>query len=190
MERIVVILGHPDQKSLCGALAERYAQAATVAGHQVEVFRLGEMEFDPVLRHGYREVQPLEPDLIRLQAAIAAAARLVLVSPVWWGGMPALLKGMFDRVFLSGWAYRYRKDSPWWYKLLVGRRAEVYLTLDTPRWYYRWIYGAPVIRQLRRTILGFCGIAPVSFTLFSPVRSSTPAQRSRWLAQVGERARR
>ncbi|MGM8061856.1 NAD(P)H-dependent oxidoreductase [Vogesella indigofera] len=189
-ERWVVILGHPDADSLCGALARRYVESAREAGREVSLFCLGDLQFDPVLRHGYRQPQPLEPDLQRLQQAIADAQQLVLVLPLWWGGMPALLKGMFDRVFLSGWAYRYRQDSVWWDKLLRGRRAEVIVTMDTPGWYYRWVYGQPLFRQLKHTILGFCGFAPVRITALAPVRGSNSTQQARWLEQVAQLAAR
>ncbi|MDV9042906.1 NAD(P)H-dependent oxidoreductase [Stenotrophomonas sp. RAC2] len=183
---ILILLGHPDRDSLCGALAQLYATAAANAGHRVRLLALGELEFDPVLRHGYRQVQPLEPDLQDAADAIKACDHLVLVYPTWWGGMPALLKGFFDRVLLPGYAFRYRRDSVWWDRLLAGRSARVITTLDTPLWYYRWIYRDPGITQLRAPLLEFCGIRPVRVSRLGAVRSSTPAQRSRWLALASE----
>lgn len=106
--------------------------------------------------------------------------------------MPALLKGLFDRVLLPGYAFRYRRDSVWWDRLLAGRSARVITTLDTPPWYYRWIYRDPGIAQIRATILAFCGFRPVKISRLGAVRSSTPAQRSTWLAlaaELGSRAR-
>lgn len=181
---IVILLGHPDADSLCGALADRYQQAALAAGHRVQLFRLGELAFDPILRHGYRQIQPLEPDLLRATEAIRQCEHLVLVYPTWWGGMPALLKGFFDRAFVPGYAFRYRKDSLWWDRLLSGRSARVITTLDTPPWYYRWVYRMPGHQQIRRTILQFCGIKPVRITGFGPVRSASDAQRDAWLKQI------
>lgn len=183
---ILILLGHPDRDSLCGALAHSYATAAGVAGHRVRLIALGELDFDPVLHHGYRQVQPLEPDLEDAAEAIRACDHLVLVYPTWWGGMPALLKGFFDRVLLPGFAFRYRRDSPWWDRLLAGRSARVITTLDTPPWYYRCIYRDPGIAQVRATILEFCGIRPVRVSRLGVVRNSTPAQRERWLALASE----
>jgi len=76
---IVILLGHPDRDSLCGTIAERYRDAAQAAGHCVHLFALGEADFDPVLRHGYRQIPPLEPDLQEIMAAIAQCNHLVLV---------------------------------------------------------------------------------------------------------------
>ena len=98
--------------------------------------------------------------------------------------MPALLKGFLDRLLLPGFAFRYRRDSAWWDRLLAGRSARVITTMDTPPWYYRWLYRDPGIAQLRRTVLQFCGIAPVRVTRLGPVRSSSPARRQRWLQAI------
>lgn len=186
--KITIILGHPDAASFCSALAEAYAASATAAGHEIRLFRLGEIDFDPVLRHGYQSDQELEPGLREIQEAITWASHLVLVYPNWWGALPALLKGMFDRIFLPGYAFRYREDSPFWDRLLTGRSAQVIVTMDTPPWYYRLAYTMPGHHQIRKTILEFCGIRPVKITSFGPVRSATAQKRELWLQKVRELA--
>ena len=183
-KRIVVILGSPDPASFCRALADEYAQSAEKACHDIRYFRLGEIEFDPVLRHGYNQRQELEPGLLDIKEAISWAEHLVLVYPVWWGSMPAIMKGMFDRIFLPGYAFKYRKDSQLWDKLLKGRSAQVFATMDTPPWYFRWVYRAPAHHQLRRTILEFTGIKPVTITSFGPIRGASDEKRAGWLKTV------
>lgn len=181
-KRILLILGTPKGGSLCHALCEAFAQGARSEGHVVRLLKLGEMHFDPVLREGYDQSQNLEPDLLEAQRQIHWAEHLVFVYPVWWGGLPALLKGFFDRVFLPGFAFRYRDQSTQaWDKLLTGRTADLLVTLDTPPWYFRWIYGAPAHRQMVRAILGYCGIKTRRLTEFSPVRPSSEEQRQGWL---------
>jgi len=190
-KRILMIFGTPKSNSLCQALGEAYAHGARSEGHVVRQLKLGEMTFDPVLRDGYDQSQTLEADLLEAQRQIHWAEHLLFVYPVWWGGLPALLKGFFDRVFLPGFAFKYRNRSQLWDKLLSGRTADLLVTLDTPRWYFRWIYGAPAHRQMTRTILGFCGIKTRRLTEFSPVRPSSEAQRQSWLRQaetLGSRA--
>src|SRR6218665_2314714 len=182
--KITVILGHPDPASYCGALADAYVEAARQAGHEVRFFKLGEIAFDPVLHHGYRQIQPLEPGLVEVQQAITWAEHLVFVFPMWWGGLPAPLKGFFDRVFLSGFAFKYRKGSQLWDKLLKGRSARAFVTMDTPGWYYTLFYRRPLHLQLRKTILEFCGIKPVGITVFAPVRFADDQRRAKWLDKV------
>jgi len=183
-KRILMILGTPKSNSFCQALFEAYAQGALSKGHAVRQLKLGSLNFDPVLRDGFEQSQQLEPDLLEAQRQIHWAEHLVLVYPIWWGGMPALLKGFFDRIFLPGFAFKYRNRSQLWDKLLSGRTADLLVTLDTPPWYFRWVYGAPGHRQMTRTILGFCGIKTRRLSQFAPIRPSTEEQRQRWLRQA------
>jgi NAD(P)H dehydrogenase (quinone) len=183
-KRILMILGTPKNNSFCHALSEAYAQGARSKGHVVRQLKLGEMTYDPVLREGYEQSQQLEPDLLEAQRQIHWAEHLVFVYPVWWGGIPALLKGFFDRTFLPGFAFKYRNRSQLWDKLLSGRTADLLVTMDTPPWYFRWIYGAPGHRQMTRTILGFSGIKTRRLAEFAPVRPSSEEQRQSWLRRA------
>lgn len=183
-KRILVILGHPSHDSFCGAIADTYMEGARAAGHDVRFMDLGGLSFDPVLRTGYAAAQELEPDLVAAQDDIRWAEHLVFVYPIWWGAMPALLKGFIDRVFLPGFAFKYRSGSPLWDRLLAGRSAHLFVTMDSPPWYYRWVYRMPGHQQMRRTILEFSGVKPVAITSFGPVRGSTVQQREKWLDRV------
>lgn len=183
-QQILVILGHPLADSLCGALADAYAQGAASAGHEVRRINLGELDFDPLLHDGYQAIQPLEPCLQAAQADILRAQHLVFVYPTWWGGLPALLKGFIDRVFLPGFAFKYRENSLMWERLLTGRSARLVVTMDSPPWYYRWVNFMPGHNQMKKTILEFCGVKPVKITSFGPVRNSSPGERLLWIKQV------
>lgn len=183
-KRVLVILGHPNARSFCGAMSQQYAEAARAAGHQVRVMALGELLFDPVLHEGYNQVQALEADLQAAQAQLLWAEHVVLVFPIWWGGIPALLKGFIDRVFLPGFAFKYRTDSPFPAKLLKGRSADLLVSMDTPPWYYRWVYAMPGLHQVRRTTLAFCGIKARKTLTFGPMLGSTAARRDAWLRKV------
>ena len=172
------------------ALASTYVEAARTAGHHVKYFKLGEIAFTPTLRQGYKERQPLEIGLKEAQDAITWANHLVFFYPTCWGGMPAILKGFFDRVFLPGFAFKYRPNSQFWDRLLEGRSAHVFTTMDTPPWYYRLVFRMPGHHQIKKTILECCGVKPVKITSFGPVRFASLSQREKWLLQVAQAARR
>jgi len=183
-KRILVILGHPAKESFCGALANSYLAGARAAGNEVQLVSLGSLSFDPVLHNGYASIQALEPDLVAGQTAITWAQHVVFVYPIWWGAMPALLKGFIDRLFLPGFAFKYREGSRFWDRLLSGRSAHLLVTMDTPPWYFRWVYRMPGHNQMKRTILEFSGIKPVTVSNFGPVKTSNQQQREKWLAQA------
>lgn len=189
-KRILVILGHPIDDSFCGALAKSYIDGAQAVGNEVRFIALGRLAFDPVLHHGYSRVQRLESDLADAQAAIIWAQHIVFVYPIWWGAMPALLKGFIDRIFLPGFAFRYREGSRLWDRLLSGRSARLLVTMDTPPWYFRWVYRMPNHNQMKRAILEFTGIKPVTITNFGPIKGSTQQKREKWLGQASAYGRR
>jgi NAD(P)H dehydrogenase (quinone) len=175
---IVVILGHPDSTSFCGALARSYADGARAVGATVREITLGNLSFDPVLRHGYAQIQPLEPDLVAAQGSITWADTLVFVYPTWWGAVPAVLKGFIDRTFLPGFAFNYRENSRLWDRLLAGRSARLLVTMDSPPWYYRWVMRQPGHQMMRRATLGFSGVKPVRTSEFGSVRRLGSGPRS------------
>lgn len=188
MADVVVIDGHPHKGSLCAALAQEHAQGLREGGASVEVLALRDLRFDPVLWVGYSEQQVLEPDLKAAQALISAASRVVVVAPVWWGSVPALLKGFFDRTLERGWAFRYvQNGTP--EGLLAGRSARVIMTTDSPGWYLRLLQGNPTANALVRSTLKFCGLKPVDFTRIGPVHGADEAQRAAWLAKVQAQGR-
>ncbi|TRX75742.1 NAD(P)H-dependent oxidoreductase [Pseudomonas mangiferae] len=190
-KRILLVFGTPKADSFCHALGEAYTQGARAEGHVVRQLKLRELRFDPTLHDGYEQSQALEPDLLEAQRLIHWAQHLVFVYPVWWGSVPALLKGFLDRVLLPGFAFKYRDaHSTRWDKLLTGRSADLLVTLDTPAWYFRWVYGAPAHRQMIRTTLGFCGVKTRRLTQFTPLRPSSEEQRQRWLRDAERLGRR
>jgi len=180
-KKILIIQGNPNVNSLCDSIAERYKLGAEKSNAEVKLFRLTDMKFDPILKEGYKKEVLLEEDLQTAQYNIKWADHLVFVYPTWWGTVPALLKGFIDRVFLPGFAFKYRKGSPWWDKFLTGKSARLLVTMDTPVWYYKWFYGSPGHNAMKKNTLEFCGVKPVKISSFGPVRFASPEKIQSWL---------
>ncbi len=184
MKNIVIINGNPTGNSFCQELALTYKKAAEKNSAKCTLINLSELKFDPILRDGYRKRSKLEPDLQSAQNAISNANHLVFVYPTWWGTYPALLKGFIDRVFLPGFAFKYRENSVLWDKLLKGKSARLIVTMDAPKWYYKIITKAPGHNSMKRNILHFCGIKPVKITTFDTVKIANRTKRNTWIKKV------
>ncbi len=191
-KRILVLDGHPGTGSLSRLFSDSYAKAAQAAGHEVRVVHLSALAFDMDYGEGgYANPKPLEPVLQTLLDDLEWSQHLLLCAPMWWGGVPAKLKGLFDRVLVPGRTFDTRNPGfgglprP----MLTGRTARVIVTSDTPAWYFRLAYGRPLIRQLRGQILGFIGFKPARFTWFSG--ASDPGDKlagwTRTVEQLGTR---
>jgi putative NADPH-quinone reductase len=171
----LVIDGHPDGRSLTASLAQRYA-----AGHgDARVLALRDLDFDPNLRFGYRERMTLEPDLIEAKQALHEADTIVVATPRWWGSVPALLKGFFDRALLPQQEYRYTKLGLV-EGLLPARNGRLLLLADTP-WYFAPFTGLPAQTHVARGTMRFCGIRSVRTHRMLGVKDADAATITRWL---------
>ena len=184
MKKVLVINGHPNKDSFCFGIAEAYKKGATRSGASIKEIIVRDLTFNPNLEFGYQQRTELEPDLQEAWEKIKWADHLVWVHPVWWGGLPAITKGFIDRLFLPGFAFRYREDSVFWDKLLKGKTAHIITTLDQPSWYYWLVYARPSVNQLKRSTLEFCGIKPVKVTYAGPIRKSTIEFRNKCLKKI------
>lgn len=171
--RTLIILGHPDKKSLCHSIAENYEKGAREKGGEVVRLNLGDISFNPNLRNGYRTILNLEPDLVEAQAHIKWANHIVIIFPVWWGSVPAILKGFLDRVFLPGFAFKYRENSHQWDKLLTGKSGRLIVTSDAPVWWLYLTYFHPAVNMMKKAVLEFCGVSPVEVMSFGSIKDAS-----------------
>ncbi len=189
-KRIFILNGHPAETSLNRTLAESYAQAARNAGHDVRLTNLHDLDFDPDFGFaGYDNLKPLEPHLEQVLDDIEWSEHVVVTTPMWWGGLPAKLKGFFDRALLPGRTFNTR-ETDWMgmpTPMLGGRTGRVIVTSDTPGWFMRWIYHNAMLRQLRDQILGFIGIKPAKITYFAGASHPKDGVVERWIDEVQRR---
>jgi NAD(P)H dehydrogenase (quinone) len=183
MKKILIINCNPVVGSFSDAIADSYRKGA-IKNSEIEEIRIRDLKFNPNLTNGYHKRTNLEPDLLEAWEKIKWCDHMIWVHPVWWGGLPAITKGFIDRLFLPGFTFQYRQNSVWWDKLLRGKSARILTTMDQPSWYYWLINNEPSINQLKKTILGFCGVNPIKVSSFGPVKNSSEAQRIKWLKKI------
>lgn len=167
-KNILVINGHPDKESFNQLIADRYIDTAVSFGANVRSLMLGELDFDPNLKYGYRKRMELEPDLLMALDNILWSDHLVWVHPLWWWSYPAVMKGFIDRLFLPTIAFESRDDGSY-NKLFSGRTARIICTADTSEEDYIEQYKGSAFLQLKEGTLEFCGITPVYTTYLSPI---------------------
>jgi len=193
-KKILVLNGHPGKTSLSRSLCQAYRDASEAQGHTVRLHDLSDMNFDMDYgQGGYSSAKPLEPDLEAFLSDVEWASHVVLATPLWWGGIPAKLKGLFDRSLLPGRTFDTRNSNfmglprP----MLKGKTARVLITSDTPSLLLRLFYGNAVKKIISRQILGFVGITPTHFTSFAPATDADEAKVKIWLdraAKLGAKA--
>jgi 1,4-dihydroxy-2-naphthoate octaprenyltransferase len=180
--KVLVILAHPRRDSFCGALADAYTKGAQESRSEVVFIHLAMLQFDLNVTIAEPQDQKEEEDITKAKQLIKWADHLVFVYPIWWGMMPALLKGFLDRVFVPGFAF-YEVVQDDYKKLLINKTAQLIITMDTPLAIYKLFIGAPGTKAMKIATLQFCGISPVRTLHFSGVKHSTAVERENWLEQ-------
>ncbi|MCX7326316.1 MAG: NAD(P)H-dependent oxidoreductase [Hyphomicrobiales bacterium] len=185
--RILVLHAHPDPDSFNAVLYRQVVAGLRARGHAVDACDLYEEDFRPVMsraeRVGYHAIPdnrgPVEEHVRRLEQAEA----LLLVYPVWNFGLPAILKGYIDRVFLPGVSFklvegRVRPNLQHIGKLMVvtsygGPRWRAFLIGDPPR-----TYATRVLRALIRPA------GSMQYLAHYDMNRSTDATRAAFMARV------
>ena len=205
---VFLILAHPERNSFNGAMFDTALETLSAAGHAVVTSDLYRMGFDPVSsRRNFTSVR--DADYLKLQSEevhatevggfareieeeivkVETADLMIWQFPLWWFGLPAILKGWVDRVFAMGRTYGgghvYETGR------FSGKRALLSLTTGGPAAAYRndgfnGDLGA-MLRPIHRGILNFTGFAVLApQVVYGPVRADD-AQRAGWLADWDRR---
>lgn len=153
--RVLWVFAHPEPRSLNGSLRDTGVRALQEEGHSVRHSDLYAMQWDPVVRAADYGNDPAErlrvtaaarrahdtgrlsPDVAAEQAKLTWADTVIVQFPLWWFGTPAILKGWFDRVFITGFAQGVRDPATgrtlrYGSGGLAGRRAMVVTTVGAP----------------------------------------------------------
>lgn len=183
-KRIAIIQGHPDQSKqrYCRAIAAAYEKGAIAAGHTVETIDVAALTF-PFLRTKKEYEQDAPKGVRKAQDVMKRADHLVIIFPLWLGDMPALLKAFLEQSFRPGFAYG-GMDGRFPKPLLKGKSARIFVTMGMPAPIYRLYFRAHGLKNLRRNILGFCGIAPIRDTLIGMVEAKASKARVTWLSRA------
>jgi NAD(P)H dehydrogenase (quinone) len=154
----LVVVTHPDPASLTHHVA---ARIAAELGPGAMIADLHGEGFDPRFtvadKHAYDRVAPVPDDVRREQRRLDAVTEVVLVFPVYWWSLPAMLKGWIDRVFSNGWAFDYAAETGVVRKLSRLRVHLVALAGSDAALYDRHGYEAAIRTQVRHGILEYCG---------------------------------
>ncbi|EFQ56699.1 NAD(P)H-dependent oxidoreductase [Streptococcus downei] len=178
---ILIITAHPKEASLNGEILKR-VQANLPKSHSIKVLDLYQENFDPVLHYERRRDMKDDPSAEKYRQLITWADQLIFIFPIWWGGMPAILKGFIDRVFAAGFAYSYKGIMPVGH--LKGKKAWIITTHDTP------VIFAKLFQQdyghiLKKQVLAMCGIKPTKLTAIPYVRGTSDDILSKQLDKIG-----
>ncbi|MDO3413262.1 NAD(P)H-dependent oxidoreductase [Saccharibacillus sp. CPCC 101409] len=184
----LIVYAHPNTESLNRAILDTTAAALKKQGHEVIVRDLYELDFQPVLKPqdtAAMRVGDTPQDIKTEQELITQADAVTFIYPIWWTGLPAILKGYIDRVFAYNFAYRSGDNGI--VKMLSGKKGLIINTHGTPAAIYDRIGMSDALRATATVgILDFVGIESVGHLLFGSIGYLDEAGYADILRQVDE----
>lgn len=157
----LVVVAHPDPGSLTHHIARTVRATVVDRGGEAQIADLSAEGFDPRFsaddRRRYTADGPLSADVHAEQVRLDGVDDLILVFPVYWWSMPALLKGWIDRVFIRGWAF---DDQATPFRRLLGHLTVhmVMVAGEDADGFRRRGYDVAIATQIETGVLGYCGM--------------------------------
>ena len=185
--KTLIIYAHPNDKSYNASILETVKENLS-SKHELKILDLYKEKFNPVLRfdttHRRRDLAH-DVAMKDYRDLITWADQLIFIFPTWWSGMPAILKGFIDRVFVAGFAYQNGPRGP------VGQldgKAWIITTHNTPKMFLP--FSQDYAKVLKSQILKPCGIKPVKVTQVTRVEYMSDRQRKEELEKIAQIAKR
>ena len=180
--KTLIIYAHPNDKSYNASILETVKENLS-SKHELKVLDLYKERFDPVLRfdttHRRRDLAH-DVAMKDYRDLIIWADQLIFIFPIWWSGMPAILKGFIERVFAASFAY---ENTPRGLDGKLTGKAWIITTHNTPK------IVLPLVQDYSK-VLKPCGIKPVKVTQVSPVEYMSDHKRKEVLKKIAKLARR
>ncbi|MGM0878011.1 MAG: NAD(P)H-dependent oxidoreductase [Bacillota bacterium] len=182
----LIILAHPCEDSFNAAICNEIKDQLTNKNYEVKIRDLYKLKFDPVLiedNHTSFYQNNLPKEIQLEQNEILWAENLVFIFPSWWCGMPAILKGYFDRVFTNGFAFRFTNSEV--DGLLKGKKAIIFQTTSQTE---EFMKPSQLVSSMETTmdvgIFDYCGIDVITHKFFFSVPHVDKETREKMLQEV------
>jgi NAD(P)H dehydrogenase (quinone) len=169
MPKLLIIYAHPNHEGNHAYLLKEIEEELKEKNFKdYKLIDLYKEKYDPVLKD--KELYSMDKREVseenrKYQELIKEATKLIFIYPTWWQNLPAILKGFIDRVFVGGFAFRYRLGVPM--PLLKGKKAAIFTASGGPHLYNKFIIRHQPIKLLSKDVLFLAGIKSKGFTLSS-----------------------
>jgi len=196
---LLTVFSHPFEDKYPAAVMSAFHEPFMTAGHSIDVLDLHAEGFDPRFTkddHDHFWGGPVPADVAAFHRRVERADRLAFVFPVYWWGMPAMMKGWIERVFTGGWAYAFGSGVedrgqalP---TSLLGNRPTILIGIggSTRSTYDKYGYAQAMRTQIDVGTFAYCGITDVeSHLLFNVEGDVNASVRAEGLREVKAIAR-
>jgi len=176
----LIIYAHPNTEGHCPYILEKLSKNLDEKKENYEVLDLYKMNYDPVLHeneHYTSGNKEISKENLEIQEKIKNTNTLYLIFPTWWNGVPAILKGFFDKILTAPFAYSFKKGG-----FPVGHlkhiKAKVFITHGAPFIGNFIMEGNRLEKVIKKDVLKFCGINSKVFHVFNASKLNDKKKKS------------
>lgn len=190
--RVLVVFSHPCSESYNAAVKDKVVETLDGSGHELRLIDLYQDDFQPAMsaeeRRGYHDEGSNISPVSTYVDAINWCEMLVFVYPTWWFGLPAMLKGWLDRVWLPHVTFEMPSETSGMKPKMQHIKKIAVVTTCGATWWISKLMGEPGRKTIMRGMRALC--APRCKTLYLAhykMDTSTPESRARYLAKIRQR---
>ncbi len=191
MTKTLIIYVHPYEKSFNHAILQQVEALLVQKASPYEVIDLYEDGFNPAYSKEelalFNKGQALDPLVFKYQEALAACSRLIMIFPVWWADMPAIVKGFEDKVFLKNKIYQETKTRRLVGRLTNIREVLVLTTSAAPTFYLKLFCGNVIKKAMLGHTFKAIGASRRKWLNFGNIGVSTAEQRQAFLDKLANK---
>ena len=193
--KTLIVYNHPHEGSFCSAIREAVESGLIKGDHEYKVINLDNDGFDPVMREkdlkafvqagklGEEGLDGVDPIVLRYMKKLRWAEHIVMIFPIWWMTMPAMMKGFVDKVIFPGIVYKMEGGNL--VSMLSGlKQVTVITTMNTPQDVYKEVFGNSIEGSLIKGTFNKIGIHDIRWISLNMVKQSGDEKRWLWLDEI------
>ena len=193
--KTLIIYYHPHEGSFCSAIRDAVISGLEVGKHEYKLVDLGLDEFDPVMRAkdlkafamagriGEEGLEGVDPIVLKYMKKLRWAEHIVMIFPIWWMSMPAMMKGFVDKVIFPGVVYKMEGGNL--VSMLSGlKQVTIITTMNTPADVYKNMFNNSIEGSLIKGTFNKIGIHDIRWISLNMVKQVGDEKRWVWLDEI------
>ena len=193
--KTLIIYNHPHEGSFCSAIRDAVESGLHKGGHQHKTINLDKDEFDPVMREkdlgafvkagriGEEGLDGVDPIVLRYMKKLRWAEHIVMIFPIWWMTMPAMMKGFVDKVIFPGVVYK-MEGGELVSMLSSLKQVTIITTMNTPSDVYKDVFDNSIEGSLIKGTFNKIGIHDIRWISLNMVKQAGDEKRWLWLDEI------
>jgi len=188
--KYVLVSYHPYEKSFNTAIVNKILkESEKIENCQIEHINLAGSDFNPVMtakelyefsqaRTGRGvKVENLDQQAVEYAKKINACDHLIMIFPIWWELMPAMVKGFIDKVVFPGLFYSYKTEFTMKAVSDSLKKVSIITTMNTPNFLYSLKFKNTLNFALMKGTFKKLGIKKVKWYNFGFIKKVSNTKR-------------